>query len=80
MVQTLAVAGFTLGVVVQLFAHSMQRIPLTRYPYVTLASGLAAGYLLPVYDGFVEDARKVVEQKQQEKLEQNVKVDEIPLQ
>lgn len=78
MVQTLAVAGFTMGVMVQLFANSMQRIPLTRYPYLTLASGLAAGYLLPTYDAIVEDTRKVVEQKQKEKLEQNIKVDEIP--
>jgi hypothetical protein len=72
MVETTAVAGASLGVLIQMFANSILRLPLTRYPYKHVAMGAAGFYFLPWYDKKVEEAKVVVKEKQREKMERNV--------
>jgi hypothetical protein len=69
MVEALAAGGAALGVGVQCFVNSIQKVPLTRYPYMHLALGLAGAYALPWYDNQVSKARERVTEKQREKME-----------
>jgi hypothetical protein len=72
MVATVAIAGATFGVLTSVFANSIMRLPLTRYPYLHVACGTAGYLFLPWYDGKVEEAKEQVHEKQRDKMERNV--------
>jgi hypothetical protein len=72
MVEMVALGGAAFGIAVHMFANSIRKLPLTRFPYMHVAFGVAGYYLFPMYDKKVNEAVLRKQEQQKEKMERNI--------
>ena len=70
-----ALAGAALGTFISIFANSIRRLPISRYPYNHVAWAAAGAIAIPWYDKKVEEAKVIAGEKQRDKMERNVTFD-----
>lgn len=67
-----ALAGAAVGTLISVFANSIRRLPLVRYPYNHVAWAAAGAVAISWYDKKVEEAKKLAAERQRDKMERNV--------
>jgi hypothetical protein len=73
MVSVVWMSGCAIGVLTQVFHNSIMRVPATRWPWMHVALGVSGGYALEWYDTKVEWAQKMVQERQKEDVEKNIR-------